>query len=179
MICSIIIGSCSYIEKGNINFRVVANLLWTERLNNSTNSSKSEYLPLTSSHGIQNRQRHLLMKIQVLAWDRHTNVAGFFLIYWSISVLPFYIYWTISRGPIIGSTRASFFTCPIPGPGFPSTNVVFFCSVQWIGVKHNYSFCWHWWNCLQELPHFAKVRRVNVFTQISIFRKYSFFVIIS
>jgi hypothetical protein len=126
MICSIIIGSCSYIEKGNINFRVVANLLWTERLNNSTNSSKSEHLPLTSSQGIQNR-RHLLMKMQVLAWDRHTNVACFF------KIIDLYLY---CRFISIRFTRASFLTCPIPGPGFSSTNVVFFCSVQWIGVKH-------------------------------------------
>jgi hypothetical protein len=74
---------------------------------------------------------------------------------------------------LTGLTPPHFCACPKPGPGFPTSYVVFF-SVQWAKVTGNCSLCWcqcNCWpslfiNCLQSLT----LPQSNTWDQFIIFR---------
>ena len=46
-------------------------------VNNSTNNTKvTNQSALTSNHRTQKTPQHMLLKIKVMAWDRHKNMTG-------------------------------------------------------------------------------------------------------
>jgi hypothetical protein len=45
-------------------------------VNNYIQYQQKQQLPLTSNHTTKKGPRHMLMKIQILVWERHTNMAG-------------------------------------------------------------------------------------------------------
>jgi len=47
---------------------------------------------------------------------------------------------------LTGLTPSYMCVCPKPGHGFPTSNVVVFCCVQWVNMRGDCTFCWYWWN---------------------------------
>jgi hypothetical protein len=45
-------------------------------VNNYIQYQQKQQLPLTSNYTTKKGPRHMLMKIQILVWERHTNMAG-------------------------------------------------------------------------------------------------------
>ena len=55
---------------------------------------------------------------------------------------------------LTGLTSPHFLPCPKPGPGFPTSNVVFFlCSMIW--ARDECSFCWYWRICWPSLFNYS------------------------
>ena len=63
-----------------LSFNYVLNKLWTESLDSDGQQfhkyQQNKKSPFTLTHRTQNRPQHIMLEIQVLAWDKHNNVAG-------------------------------------------------------------------------------------------------------